>query len=79
MRWLLALLALSACTPLPFYEIVGCPASDGWSAVDRERLLWERIQPEFKKKYPYAAHALDEYSDANPDRCILLSGLREYP
>jgi hypothetical protein len=79
MRCLALILLLSGCAPMPTYELVGCPASQGWTQRDRDALLWEEIQPDFKQRYPHIAQALIEYENIRPDRCLLLSGLREYP
>jgi len=79
MRCLALILLLSSCAGVPTYELVGCPASPGWTQRDRDALIWEEIQPDFKRRYPHCAQALEEYGNAHPDRCILLSGLREYP
>jgi len=78
MRGLALILLLSACEPVPVYEVFGCPASPGWSAEDRDALMWEEIQPDFKERYPKAAQALNEYQDAKANRCVYLSGLRTY-
>jgi hypothetical protein len=71
-------LLLTGCAPMPAYEIVACPPSNGWTDEDRDALFWEEHQADFKKRYPHCAAALEEYTDMKADRCAFFSGLREY-
>jgi hypothetical protein len=71
----IAALLLAGCSRVATYELVGCPASDGWTYEDHVKLAGEFRTVE--ACCPETARALTEYSELKPDRCAHFSGLRE--
>jgi hypothetical protein len=70
----IGVLLLSACAPIPTYELVGCPTSDGWICEEYLKLAGEYQR--VKACCPESARALMGYSEMKPDRCVYFSGFK---